>query len=296
MAEQKLTTMANLGEIKSIDFVNKFSKNINDLLTLLGVSRRQELTNDLKIQTYKWTADVDATNPGEGEDIPLSQMVRAKGDAYEVAWFKKRRSVSAEAIARHGASIAITEADNRLLREIQNGIKESFFTFLKVNPTKVKGTGLQAALAQSWSKLATFNEFEGSPIVSFVSPLDVADYLGGAGVGADASNVFGLTLLKNFLGMQNVIVMPSVPQGKIYSTAIENLVFANLNVATGDLGGLFADFTDETGLIAVARDRALKNLTYESVFFGANVLFAEIPEGVVEATIEKVAPSAVPGG
>lgn len=55
-----------------------------------------------------------------------------------------------------------------------------------------------------------------------------------------------------------------------------------------------ADFTDETGLIAVARDRALKNLTYESVFFGANVLFAEIPQGVVETTIEKPAP--VPGG
>ena len=37
----------------------------------------------------------------------------AKADAYEVAWFKKRRLVSAEAIARHGASIAITEADTR---------------------------------------------------------------------------------------------------------------------------------------------------------------------------------------
>ena len=61
MAEAKLTTMTDLGEIKSIDFVNKFSKNINDLLRLLGVTRRQELTNDLKIQTYKWTADVDTT-------------------------------------------------------------------------------------------------------------------------------------------------------------------------------------------------------------------------------------------
>ena len=61
MAETKLTTMNDLGEIKSIDFVNKFSKNINDLLRLLGVTRRQELTNDLKIQTYKWTADVDTT-------------------------------------------------------------------------------------------------------------------------------------------------------------------------------------------------------------------------------------------
>ena len=92
--------------------------------------------------------------------------------------------------------------------------------------------------------------------------------------------------------MQNVIVMPSCPKGKIYTTAVENLVFAYLNVANGDLGGLFADFTDETGVIAVSRDRHLNNLTFESVFFGANVLFAEIPDGVVEATIEAPAVAA----
>lgn len=286
MAETKLTTMTDLGEIKSIDFVNKFSKNINDLLRLLGVTRRQELTNDLKIQTYKWTADVDTTAVAEGETIPLSKMTRAKDQEYTVTWFKKRRAVSAEAIARHGASRAITEADTRLLREIQNGIKEDFLAYLKKTKTKVKGKSLQQALANSWGKLTTFNEFEGSPLVSFVNPLDVAEYLGNTAVASDASNVFGFTLLQNFLGMQNVIVMPSCPQGKIYTTAVENLVFAYLNVAGGDLGGLFADFTDETGLIGVARDRHLNNLTFESVFFGANVLFAEIPDGVVEATIE----------
>lgn len=286
MAEAKLTTMTDLGEIKSIDFVNKFSKNINDLLRLLGVTRRQELTNDLKIQTYKWTADVDNTKTAEGETIPLSKMTRAKDQEYTVEWFKKRRAVSAEAIARHGASRAITEADTRLLREIQNGIKEDFLAYLKKTKTKVKGKSLQQALANSWGKLTTFNEFEGSPLVSFVNPLDVAEYLGNTAVASDASNVFGFTLLQNFLGMQNVIVMPSCPQGKIYTTAVENLVFAYLNVAGGDLGGLFADFTDETGLIGVARDRHLNNLTFESVFFGANVLFAEIPDGVVEATIE----------
>lgn len=286
MAETKLTTMTDLGEIKSIDFVNKFSKNINDLLRLLGVTRRQELTNDLKIQTYKWTADLDTTTTAEGETIPLSKMTRAKDQEYTVTWFKKRRAVSAEAIARHGASRAITEADTRLLREIQNGIKDDFLAYLKKTKTKVKGKSLQQALANSWGKLTTFNEFEGSPLVSFVNPLDVAEYLGNTAVASDASNVFGFTLLQNFLGMQNVIVMPSCPQGKIYTTAVENLVFAYLNVAGGDLGGLFADFTDETGLIGVARDRHLNNLTFESVFFGANVLFAEIPDGVVEATIE----------
>ena len=30
MAENKLTTMTDLGEIKSIDFVNKFSKNLTN--------------------------------------------------------------------------------------------------------------------------------------------------------------------------------------------------------------------------------------------------------------------------
>jgi len=243
MAENKLTTMNDLGEIKSIDFVNKFSKNINDLLRLLGVTRRQELTNDLKIQTYKWTTDIDNTTTAEGETIPLSKVSRAKDQEYTVTWFKKRRAVSAEAIARHGASRAISEADTRLLREIQNGIKDDFLAYLKKTKTKVKGKGLQQALANSWGKLSTFNEFEGSPLVSFVSPLDVAEYLGTTAVASDASNVFGFTLLQNFLGMQNVIVMPSCPQGKIYTTAVENLVFAYLNVANGDLGGLFADFT-----------------------------------------------------
>lgn len=289
MAEQNLNVMADLGEIKSIDFVNRFSKNINDLLTLLGVTRKESLSSDLKIKTYKWNVDLNKTNPGEGEIIPLSKVTRTPDKEYTVEWFKKRRVTTAEAIARHGASRAINESDNRIMREIQNGIKEQFFDFLKKKPTKVKGAGLQKALAESWGKLSTFNEFEGSPIVSFVSPLDVATYLGDTNVLADASNVFGFTLLKNFLGMSNVIVMPSVPQGKIYSTAVENIVFAHLNVNASDLGGLFSDFTDETGLIAATRGREISNLTYESVFFGANVLFAEIPEGVVEATIEAAA-------
>ena len=294
MAEANLNTMADLGEIKSIDFVNNFSKNINELLQILGVTRRETLTSDLKIKTYKWSVDLDSTNPAEGETIPLSKVTRVLDQEYTVAWFKKRRVTTAEAIARHGAARAITDSDKRIMREIQNGIKNDFFTFLKIKPTKVKGVGLQKALAQSWAKIATFNEFEGSPIVSFVSSLDVANYLGDTAVGADASNVFGFTLLKNFLGMQNVIVMPSVPAGKVYTTADENLVFAALDVNGGDLGGLFADYTDETGLIAATRGREISNLTYESVFFGANVLFAEIPEGVVEATIE--APAVTPGG
>ena len=294
IADYKLTVMTDFGEIKTIDFVNKFSTNISELLTLLGVTRKEPLSADMKIRTYKWDKDIDSTKPGEGETIPLSKVTRAVDQEYQVAWIKKRRAVSAEAIARHGVSLAIDQADQRIMREIQNGIKNDFFTFLSTNPTKVNGTGLQGALAQAWGKLQTFSEFDGSPIVSFVSSLDVADYLGDKAVGADGSNVFGMTLLKNFLGMQNVIVLPNVPQGKVYSTAVENLVLAYLDVNGSDLGGMFADYTDETGLIASSRDRSLNNLTYESVFFGALKLFAEIPKGFIYATIQKPASASEP--
>ena len=143
MAEEKLTVMSNLGEIKTIDFVNKFSTNISELLTLLGVTRKEPLSADMKIKTYKWEKDIDQTTTAEGDTIPLSKVTRKTDKEYTVEWFKKRRAVSAEAIARHGASLAIDQADQRIMREIQNGIKTDFFNFLKTDPTKVNGKGLQ---------------------------------------------------------------------------------------------------------------------------------------------------------
>ncbi|HFI0402811.1 TPA: phage capsid protein [Streptococcus suis] len=290
MAETNLTKMNDLGEIKTIDFVEKFSTNIKELLQLLGVTRILPLSSDMKIQTYKWDVVEKTDAVGEGEDIPLSKVTRKKAKEFTVEWFKRRRAVSAEAIARHGASRAIDEADLKLMRNIQNGIKKQFVTFLGANPTRIESTSLQKALAASWGKAATFEEFDGAPLVSLVNPLDVADYLGDTKVLADASNIFGMTLLKNFLGTESVIVLNAIPQGKVYTTAVENLVWAYLNVNSSDLGNLFADYSDETGFIAASRDRQLKNLTFESVFFGANTLFAEIPEGVIEATIQAAAP------
>ncbi|HEL2527533.1 TPA: phage capsid protein [Streptococcus suis] len=290
MAETNLTKMNDLGEIKTIDFVEKFSTNIKELLQLLGVTRMLPLSSDMKIQTYKWDVVEKTDAVGEGEDIPLSKVTRKKAKEFTVEWFKRRRAVSAEAIARHGASRAIDEADLKLMRNIQNGIKKQFVTFLGANPTRIESTSLQKALAASWGKAATFEEFDGAPLVSLVNPLDVAAYLGDTKVLADASNTFGMTLLKNFLGTENVIVLNAIPQGKVYTTAVENLVWAYLNVNSSDLGNLFADYSDETGFIAASRDRQLKNLTFESVFFGANTLFAEIPEGVIEATIQAAAP------
>ncbi|MDK6355857.1 hypothetical protein QP202_24785, partial [Escherichia coli] len=101
--------------ITAIDFVNRFSKSIYDLLQILGVSRQEKLTRDLTFRTYKWEVDLDKTTVGEGETIPLSKVNRKQLKDHTVEWFKKRRSVSAEAIARHGRDVAVTQADKQLM-------------------------------------------------------------------------------------------------------------------------------------------------------------------------------------
>lgn len=292
MAENNLNVMADLGTIKSIDFVNKFGTSINDLLTLLGVTRKEPMMADMQINLYKWAVDMDtAATVGEGETIPLSKVTRALDRTVKVEWLKKRRAVSAEAVARHGANIAIDQSDKRLMREIQSGVKTDFVSFLGTTNTKISATDLQIALSQSWGKLQLVPEFEGQSFVSFVNPMDVANFLSGKPVQADASNAYGMTLLQNFIGADRVISLGSIPQGKVYTTAVDNIVLAYLDMARSPLKGSFVDYTDETGLLAVVSDKTVSNLTLESVFTGAFKLFTEIPDGVVEATIAAAAPS-----
>jgi len=170
MVEKNLNVMADLGTIKSIDFVNKFGTSINDLLTLLGVTRKEPMTADMQINLYKWAVDMDtAATVGEGETIPLSKVTRALDRTVKVEWLKKRRAVSAESVARHGADIAIDQSDKRLMREIQSGVKTDFVTSLGTTKTKISSTDLQVALSQSWGKLQLIPEFEGEAFVSFVN-------------------------------------------------------------------------------------------------------------------------------
>ncbi|MFT8849023.1 MAG: Ig-like domain-containing protein [Leuconostoc pseudomesenteroides] len=286
MAENNLNVMADLGTIKSIDFVNQFGTSINDLLTLLGVTRKEPMTADMQINLYKWAVDMDtAATVGEGETIPLSKVTRALDRTVKVEWLKKRRAVSAEAVARHGANIAIDQADKRLMREIQSGVKTDFVSSLGETKTKIDSNDLQVALSQSWGKLQLIPEFEGESFVSFVNPMDVANFMSGKPIQADASNAYGMTLLQNFIGADRVIGLGSIPQGKVYTTAVDNIVLAYLDMANSPLKGSFVDYTDETGLLAVVSDKTVSNLTLESVFTGAFKLFAEIPDGVIEATL-----------
>ena len=282
-AEDNLTTSTYLGEVRSIDFVNRFGTSIDELLRVLGVTRRLGLSQDAIIQTYKWEKELNTEQVGEGEDINLSRARKVKDKTFTVPFNKYRKVASAEAIHRHGYNYAVNQTDDQILGEIQENIKGSFFTFLASDPTTQEAVGLQRALALGWGKVRGM--FPGNPgIISFVNAMDVAKWVGDGNINSGPSTAYGFTLLKDFLN-QNVFVFDDIPEGKVYTTAEENIVFANQNVSGNDLAQAFNLTTDQSGLIGVTHSPTLRNATLETVAFEGSTLFAEIPEGVVETTI-----------
>lgn len=71
--ETNLTTTAALGQVKSIDFANRFGDNINKLLEVLGVSNKLPMNVGSNIKLYKYSVNEPTEqNVAEGDEIPYS--------------------------------------------------------------------------------------------------------------------------------------------------------------------------------------------------------------------------------
>ena len=284
--EDNQTGAGDLGDIRSIDFVSRFAFSIDELLETLGVTRRLPMAQDQKIQTYKWETTKPSTNAGEGEIIPLTKVERKPHKDFTVTLNKTRKVATAEAINRFGREIAINQADNEVMGKLQMGVKADFFDFLSLAPTKQDAPTLQMALAKGWAKARKFFKDMGAvEYVSFINSMDLATYLGDKPISAVTSTQYGFTLLSDFLN-QTVIVFDDVPEGKIYTTAVDNIVFAYCDLQSGDLGSTFDLTLDPSGLLGVSHSVNNQNASYETLVMNGATLFAEIADGVVETRIK----------
>ena len=283
MAETNLTKQGDLAKAHSIDFVRLFTGGITKLMEALGTTRKLPLSAGVKIKTYKATVDLKDGNVAEGALIPLSKVTAEPDKEYEVPFKKWRKSTSAEAIQQYGMTQAVADTDDKLLREIQKGMRQSFFDFLATGTATAIGVGLQGALAQAWGTVQTLFEDDGVNTLCFVNPLDVADYIGGANI--TTQTAFGMTFITGFTGV-TIITNTNVPQGKIFATAPDNVVLAYVPVTGSEMAKAFSFTTDETGYVGITHDKINNNMTYESVLVSPILLFAERLDGVVVVTID----------
>ncbi len=277
------TQNVNLAKVQDVDFATRFGYSIKKLVEALGITRKLPKQAGTVLKAYRVSGTLKSGTVAEGETIPLSEYSTTYEPIGEVTLEKWAKSTTAEAISSKGYKQAVIDTDNKMLQDIQKKIRTDFFTFLATGTGTATGTGLQATLAQCWGQLQVLFENDTIESVYMLNPLDVADYLATAQVSTQSA--FGMTYIENFLGLGTVFLNSSVPKGKIYATAKENIVLYYIPVNGADLGEAFTFISDETGYIGVHHESDYSNLTNDTTAVSGVGLFAENLAGVVVGTI-----------
>lgn len=284
-ADKNTVTNADLAKVRDVDFTQRFNTGINTLMKMLCVTRKVEKKAGEVLNAYKVTGTLEDGNVEEGEVIPLSKYKTEYTPIGTAKLEKWRKVTTGEAISQKGYSQAVNDTNNKMLKDIQKGIRTKFIKFIATGTVKAEGEGLQAALAQVWGKLQIIWEDTSVETVYFLNPLDIADYLGSAKISTQTA--FGMSYIENFLGIGNVILASDVPKGTIYATAAENIVLYYIPVTSSDMSQAFDLTSDETGLIGIHTGATYGNLSSETVAVSGVGLFAENLGGVVAGTIEE---------
>ena len=282
-AETNLIKKEDLVRAREIEFVSMFGDSLKKLIEALGVTRKIAKQAGYTLKAYKATGTLQEGNVAEGDLIPLSKYQTEAVSYAEIVLKKWRKATSAEAIIEKGYDQAVEMTTDAMLKDVQKGIRTSFFNFLATGSGKAEGATFQATLANAWGQLQVLFEDDEIESVYFMNPLDVAEYLGTAQISLQTA--FGMTYVENFLGLGTVILNSSVPQGKIYATAKNNLVLYYIPVNGADLNEAFSFTADQLGLIGIHEAPDYTNMTASDTVVSGIVLFAERIDGVVVGTI-----------
>lgn len=284
-AETNVIKKAQIAKVREVDFAILFGENVKNLIKMLGVTRKIPVVAGTALKKLTVTGTLDDGIVAEGDIIPLSQYQTTYTTVAEASLLKWRKATTAEAILKGGYDQAVNETNKKMLMDIQKSIRSAFVTDLASGTGTASGVGLQAALANAWGKLQVLFEDDDVQMVTFMNPMDAADYLGTASI--TVQSAFGMSYVENFLGLGTVIMTGAVTAGTFYSTVAENIVAYYVNVAEANgLGDAFDFTTDpETGFIGVHEEGNYTRMQEETVAVAGVTFFAERNDGVIVGEI-----------
>ena len=284
-AETNVIKKANIAKVREIDFAQIFGENVNNLIKMLGVTRKIPVTAGTALKVLKVTGTLENGAVPEGEIIPLSQYATTYTTVGEATLKKWRKATTAEAILKGGYDQSVNATNAKLILDIQKSIRSNLITFLATGTATATGVGLQASLANAWGVLSTLFEDDAVSTVFFINPMDVSDYLGKAQI--TVQTAFGMSYVESFLGLGTAIITGLVPAGTFYATASENIIDYYINVSEANGLGEAFDFTTdaETGFVGVHEEGNYQRMQEETVAIAGVTFLAERLDGVVVGTI-----------
>ena len=282
-AETNTILTEDIARVRAIDFNLQFTGSLKKFMEAMGVTRKIAVQEGTTLKALKVTGSLENGSVAEGELIPLSHYETVETPVGEAVLNKWRKSTTAEAILKGGYEQAVGDTTDKMVKDVQAKIRNDFFTFIATGTGSATGKGLQAALASGWGNLQVLWEDDTVDTVYFINPLDAAAYLGTAQI--TLQTAFGMSYIENFLGLGTVFMSSKVPQGKFYATAKENIVAYYINIASGEVAGVFKLVADETGYIGIREYLDEDHARVNDLVMSGVTFFPERLDGIVVGSI-----------
>ena len=283
------TTAQITTSVKEIDFVSRFNRNWDSLREILGIMNPVRKTHGTKLVASKASIVLQDGSVAEGDEVPLSQA-KVEPVAFEDIELKKyRKAVTAEAVAKYGAAVAVQKTDDAFLVELQNEVLDDFYEFAQTGTLTGEAATFQMAVAMATTMVKDkFKKLrlDYTNIVAFVNTVDVGKYLGTAPITVQNRN--GVEYIKDFLGVQTVIITSEIPEGKVLAIPADNIVLYYIDPADGDFRELGLEYytgDGETNLIGIHKEGNYGRVMGETHVLMGIKLFAEYIDAIAVYSI-----------
>ena len=253
------TTTAQITiQAKEIDLAARFNSTWEALAEIMGVMRPVRKAPGTKLVSSKASIVLQDGAVAEGDEVPLSQAKVDPVAHKDLVLKKYRKRVTAEAVEKYGAAVAVQKTDDALLNELQGVVLDEFYEFALTGTLTGTEDTFQMAVSMAIGKAKDKFKKMGlnyGQIVVFANTLDVHRYLGSTAISTQTSN--GVEYLKNFLGADVLIASSEIPEGKVVAIPADNIVLYYIDPSDSDFAALGLVYTTaggETNLIGVHKE------------------------------------------
>lgn len=289
VTENTTTTKQITVKAKEIDLAQRFTQTWDALREIMGIMRPIRKTPGTTLVSSKATITLQSGTVAEGDEVPLSQATVAPVAYKDLTLQKYRKRVTAEAVDKFGAAIAVQKTDDALLNELQSNVLNEFYTFALTGTLTGTEKTFQMAVAMSIGRVKDkFKKLRLNygNVVVFANTLDVHRYLGSTTITTQTSN--GVEYLKNFLGADTVIVSSEIPEGKVVAVPVDNIVLYYCDPSDSDFAELGLEYTTgagETNLIGVHKEGVYGRASGDTHVLMGMVMWAEYLDAIAVTTI-----------
>lgn len=291
--ENTTTTAQITLEAKELDFVSRFEQNWQALIDILGIMRPVRKEPGTKLVASKASVELQSGVVAEGDEVPLSQA-KVEPVLYEDIDLEKfRKRVTAEAVNKFGAAVAVQKTDDAFLTELQANVMDRFYTFAQTGTLTGTESSFQMAVSMAVTKVKDkFKKMHLNygNIVAFVNTVDVGRYLGSANITIQTQN--GMEYFKNFLGAETIIISSEIPEGTVIAIPADNIVLYYVDPSDGDYQELGLNYTTGNGvtnLIGIHKEGVYGRVSGDTHALMGIKLFAEYIDAIAVNTFSSAA-------